>query len=532
MSFRSYTQEVVEIAARRRTRGVSVIAITDSPLSPLEPRAPRLRSCSATTGRGRSARWSRRSPGADARAARPAASSPPSARRRRAGAAAGARNGGRGDGGDRPASRPRGEGARARRLRPRRLPCAAAAFDVLCMGRAAVDLYGEQIGARLEDVTTFARYLGGSPANTAVGCARLGLSRRCSRASATSRTAASCARRSRAKASTSPTSRPTRRGSPRSCSSASAPRTTSRCSSTATAAPTWGSAPAHVDPAFVAQCGALLLSGTHLSQDGTRAAIDAAIVAARAAGTRIVLDIDYRPVLWGLRRLGDGEHALHRGRRTSARSAGASAALRPRGRHRGGDPDRRRLARPRRRAAPDPRDRRAATIVMKRGADGCIAVRARRAGRSRSAGLSDRGLQRPRRRRRLHGGLPARLAARRCRRPTARAAPTPAARWSCRATAARRRWPRARSSSTSCSTARRIGALREDAGLERLHRATTRRACTRGDRRAGLRPPLAVRGHGRPRVPHRRGSASRASSSWSRRRRCARAGGAERCAAA
>ena len=29
--------------------------------------------------------------------------------------------------------------------------------------------------ARLEDVTTFARYLGGSPANTAVGCARLGL---------------------------------------------------------------------------------------------------------------------------------------------------------------------------------------------------------------------------------------------------------------------------------------------------------------------------------------------------------------------
>ena len=49
------------------------------------------------------------------------------------------------------------------------------ALDVICIGRAAVDLYGEQIGARLEDVTTFARYLGGSPANTAVGCARLGL---------------------------------------------------------------------------------------------------------------------------------------------------------------------------------------------------------------------------------------------------------------------------------------------------------------------------------------------------------------------
>ena len=48
-------------------------------------------------------------------------------------------------------------------------------IDVVCMGRAAVDLYGEQIGGRLEDMRSFAKYLGGSPANTAVGVARLGL---------------------------------------------------------------------------------------------------------------------------------------------------------------------------------------------------------------------------------------------------------------------------------------------------------------------------------------------------------------------
>ena len=48
-------------------------------------------------------------------------------------------------------------------------------FDIVCMGRAAVDLYGEQIGGRLEDMRSFAKYLGGSPANTAVGLARLGL---------------------------------------------------------------------------------------------------------------------------------------------------------------------------------------------------------------------------------------------------------------------------------------------------------------------------------------------------------------------
>src|SRR6202040_1019918 len=48
-------------------------------------------------------------------------------------------------------------------------------LDVICLGRFAVDFYAQQIGARLEDVTSFAKYLGGSSANTAFGCARLGL---------------------------------------------------------------------------------------------------------------------------------------------------------------------------------------------------------------------------------------------------------------------------------------------------------------------------------------------------------------------
>ena len=48
-------------------------------------------------------------------------------------------------------------------------------FDLIAMGRAAVDFYGEQIGGRLEDMSSFAKYLGGSAANTAVGSARLGL---------------------------------------------------------------------------------------------------------------------------------------------------------------------------------------------------------------------------------------------------------------------------------------------------------------------------------------------------------------------
>src|SRR4029078_11979425 len=48
-------------------------------------------------------------------------------------------------------------------------------LDIVCLGRFAVDFYAQQIGARLEDVTSFAKYLGGSSANRAFGCARLGL---------------------------------------------------------------------------------------------------------------------------------------------------------------------------------------------------------------------------------------------------------------------------------------------------------------------------------------------------------------------
>jgi len=43
------------------------------------------------------------------------------------------------------------------------------ALDVICLGRAAVDLYGQQIGSSLEDMGSFAKYLGGSSANIAYG---------------------------------------------------------------------------------------------------------------------------------------------------------------------------------------------------------------------------------------------------------------------------------------------------------------------------------------------------------------------------
>lgn len=48
-------------------------------------------------------------------------------------------------------------------------------LDVLTIGRSSVDLYGAQVGGRLEDMGSFREYVGGGPTNIACGAARLGL---------------------------------------------------------------------------------------------------------------------------------------------------------------------------------------------------------------------------------------------------------------------------------------------------------------------------------------------------------------------
>ena len=47
-------------------------------------------------------------------------------------------------------------------------------FEVLTIGRISVDIYPEQVGVGLEDVTSFAKFLGGSATNVAVAAARHG----------------------------------------------------------------------------------------------------------------------------------------------------------------------------------------------------------------------------------------------------------------------------------------------------------------------------------------------------------------------
>ena len=48
------------------------------------------------------------------------------------------------------------------------------AYDVLTMGRIGVDVYPLQVGVSLRQVTSFGKYLGGSPTNVAVAASRYG----------------------------------------------------------------------------------------------------------------------------------------------------------------------------------------------------------------------------------------------------------------------------------------------------------------------------------------------------------------------
>jgi 5-dehydro-2-deoxygluconokinase len=181
------------------------------------------------------------------------------------------------------------------------------ALDVICLGRFAVDFYAQQIGARLEDVTSFAKYLGGSSANTAFGCARLGL-----KAALISRIGDDGLGRFLVETIA-------REGCDVSHVSTDPSRLTGavvlgikdketfplifmreNCADMAIAE-------ADIEEPFIAAAKALLITGTHFSTEYIDHISNLALDRARKNDVRTILDIDYRPVLWGLTKRGDGE---------------------------------------------------------------------------------------------------------------------------------------------------------------------------------------------------------------------------------
>lgn len=180
-------------------------------------------------------------------------------------------------------------------------------LDVICIGRIAVDLYGQQIGARLEDMSTFSKYLGGSSGNVAYGTAIQGLK------------SGMLARVGDEHMGRFLREELQRAGADTECLITDKTRLTGLVILGIKDQDTFplvfyrdncadmGLTPEDIKEDYIASSRAVAVTGTHLSHPDTRAAVLKALEIARRHGLRTALDIDYRPVLWGLTSLGDGE---------------------------------------------------------------------------------------------------------------------------------------------------------------------------------------------------------------------------------
>jgi 5-dehydro-2-deoxygluconokinase len=181
-------------------------------------------------------------------------------------------------------------------------------LDVITIGRSSVDLYGAQVGGRLEDMASFNKYIGGSPTNIAAGTARLGLKSGLitkvgdEHMGRFIREQLQCEGVDVAGVQTDP-ERLTALVVLGIRDQAQFPLIFYRenCAD-------MGLSVDDIDPAYIARARAVVPTGTHLSHPRTEAAVLKAVKLARENGARTGLDIDYRPNLWGLSGHGDGEN--------------------------------------------------------------------------------------------------------------------------------------------------------------------------------------------------------------------------------
>jgi len=189
------------------------------------------------------------------------------------------------------------------------MPAAAPApsLDLISIGRSSVDLYGQQIGGRLEDMGTFSKAVGGCPTNIAIGTARLGL-----RSAVITRVGDEHMGRFIRE-------QLQREGVDVHGVHTDPARLTAlvvlgvrddksfplifyrdNCADSALDE-------SDIDEAFIASAGAVVVTGTHFAHAASNAAQRKAMRIARAHGRRVVFDVDYRPNLWGLAGHGAGE---------------------------------------------------------------------------------------------------------------------------------------------------------------------------------------------------------------------------------
>ncbi|MCB1497752.1 MAG: 5-dehydro-2-deoxygluconokinase [Bauldia sp.] len=180
-------------------------------------------------------------------------------------------------------------------------------LDVITIGRAGVDLYGSQVGGRLEDMGSFDKYIGGSPTNMACGTARLGMKSALITRVGDEHMGRFIREELR------------RHGVDVRGVKTDPDRLTAlvllgirdqrqfplifyreNCADMALSRE-------DIDESLIASGRAVVATGTHLSHPRTEEAVVKALELARKHGSRTALDIDYRPNLWGVAGHGDGE---------------------------------------------------------------------------------------------------------------------------------------------------------------------------------------------------------------------------------
>jgi len=173
-------------------------------------------------------------------------------------------------------------------------------LDVIAIGRSSVDLYGQQIGGRLEDMGSFVKAVGGCPTNIAIGTARLGLK------------SAVITRVGDEQMGRFILEQLQREGVETKGVVTDPKRLTSLVILGVRDEATFplifyrtdcADAALHeseIDEAFIASAKAIVVTGTHFAIPNAAAAQKKAIALARKHGRKVVFDVDYRPNLWGL----------------------------------------------------------------------------------------------------------------------------------------------------------------------------------------------------------------------------------------
>ncbi len=180
-------------------------------------------------------------------------------------------------------------------------------YDIISIGRSGVDLYSDQYGGRLEDTSSFSKYLGGCPANIAIGTSKLGLN------------SAMFTRVGNEQMGRYMLDTFAKNGVDTQYIVTDKDRLTTlvllgiqddetfpllyyrqHCAD-------MGLCEDDIKEEAIANTQSILISGTHLSTPEISKATFRAVALAKKHKVKVIFDIDYRPTLWGLTDLGGGE---------------------------------------------------------------------------------------------------------------------------------------------------------------------------------------------------------------------------------